>query len=47
MNDFRKKLLSEEYLYILHIYMFIFKQKYGCKSNLEQIYLLEDLYNDF
>ena len=47
LNNFRKKMLSEEYLYILHINMFIFKQKYGCKSNLDQLYLLEELYNDF
>ena len=47
LNNFRQKLLSEEYLYILHINMFIFKQKYGCKANLEQLYLLEELYNDF
>ena len=47
IDNFRKKLLSEEYLYILHINMFIFKQKFGCKSNLEQVYLLEELYNDF
>jgi hypothetical protein len=47
LNDFRKKLLSEEYLYILHINMFIFKQKYGCKSNYEHSLLLEELYNDY
>ena len=47
LNNFRKKLLSEEYLYILHINMFIFKQKFGCKSVLEKIYLLEELYNDY
>ena len=47
LNNFRQKLLSEEYLYILHINMFIFKQKFGCKSNLEQLNLLEELYNDF
>ncbi len=47
LNDFRKKLLSEEYLYILHINMFIFKQKYGCKSNFEHSLLLEELYNDY
>ena len=47
LNNFRKKLLSEEYLYILHLNMFIFKQKYGCKSNLEQGHLLEEIYNDY
>ena len=47
LNNFRQKLLSEEYLYILHINMFIFKQRYGCKSNLEQLYLLDELYNDY
>ena len=47
LNNFRKKLLSEEYLYILHINMFIFKQKFGCKSVSEKIYLLEELYNDY
>ena len=47
LNNFRQKLLSEEYLYILHINMFIFKQRYGCKSHLEQLYLLDELYNDF
>ena len=47
LNNFRKKMLSEEYLYILHINMFIFKQKFGCKSNLDQLYLLEELYNDY
>ena len=47
LNEFRNKLLSEEYLYILHINMFIFKQKFGCKSNLKQIYLLEELFNDY
>ena len=47
LNNFRQKLLSEEYLYILHINMFIFKQRYGCKSYLEQLYLLDELYNDY
>jgi len=47
LNEFRNKLLSEEYLYILHINMFIFKQKFGCKSNLKQVYLLEELFNDY
>ena len=47
LNKFRHKLLSEEYLYILHLNMFIFKQKLGCKSNLEKVNLLEELYNDF
>ena len=47
LNSFRKKLLSEEYLYILHLNMFIFKQKYGCKSNLQKGHLLEEIYNDF
>ena len=47
LNKFRKKLLSEEYLFILHFNMFIFKQKYGCKSNLDKINLLEEFYNDF
>ena len=46
LNNFRQKLLSEELLYILHINMFIFKQRFGCKSNIEQNYLLEELYND-
>ena len=45
LKNFRQKLLSEEYLYLLHINMFIFKQKFGSKSNLEQISLLEELYN--
>ena len=40
-------LLSEEYLYILHLNMCIFKQKYGCKSNLQKGHLLEEIYNDF
>ena len=47
LDNFRKKLLSEEYLYILHLNMFLFKQKYGCKSNLEQGHLLEEIYNDY
>ena len=47
LDNFRKKLLSEEYLYIMHLNMFIFKQKYGCKSNLEQGHLLEEIYNDY
>ena len=47
LNKFRKKLLSEEYLFILHFNMFIFKQKFGCKSNLDKINLLEEFYNDF
>ena len=47
LNKFRKKLLSEEYLFILHLNMFIFKQKYGCKSNMDKINLLEEFYNDF
>jgi len=47
LDNFRKKLLSEEYLYILHLNMFIFKQKYGCKSNLKQGHLLEEIYNDY
>lgn len=47
LNEFRNKLLSEEYLYILHINMFIFKQKFGCKSNLQQVNLLEELFNDY
>jgi hypothetical protein len=47
LNNFRKKLLSEEHLFILHFNMFIFKQKFGCKSNMDKINLLEELYNDF
>lgn len=47
LNKFKNKLLSEEYLYILHINMFIFKEKFGCKSNLSQELLLEELYNDY
>jgi len=47
LNKFKNKLLSEEYLYILHINMFIFKEKFGCKSNLQQELLLEELYNDY
>ena len=47
LNKFRHKLLSEEYLYILHFNMFIFKQKLGCKSYLEKTNLLEELYNEF
>jgi hypothetical protein len=47
LDNFRKKLLSEEYLYVLHLNMFIFKQKYGCKSNLGQGHLLEEIYNDY
>ena len=47
LNNFRHKLLSEEYLYILHLNMFIFKQKLGCKSNLEKNYLFEELYDDY
>jgi hypothetical protein len=43
----RHKLLSEEYLYILHFNMLVFKQKFGCKSNLEKMSLLEELYNDY
>ena len=46
LNKFRQKLLSEEYLYILHLNMFIFKQKLGCKSYLDKNNLLEELYND-
>ena len=47
LNKFRHKLLSEEYLYILHLNMFMFKQNYGCKSLLEKMNLLEELYNDY
>ena len=47
LNKFKNKLLSEEYLYILHINMFIFKEKFGCKSNLQQELLLEEIYNDY
>ena len=47
LNKFRHKLLSEEYLYILHFNMLIFKEKFGCKSSLEKINLLEELYNDY
>lgn len=47
LNKFRHKLLSEEYLYILHFNMLIFKQKFGCKSSLEKMNLLEELYNDY
>ena len=47
LNKFRRKLLSEEYLYILHFNMFIFKNKFGCKSGVEQINLIEELYNDY
>jgi len=47
LNKFKNKLLSEEYLYILHINMFIFKEKFGCKSNLQQELLLEELYNEY
>ena len=46
LNKFRHKLLSEEYLYILHLNMFIFKQKFGCKSSLDKNNLLEELYKD-
>jgi len=47
LNNFRCKLLSEEYLYILHFNMFIFKNKFGCKTNIEAINLMEELYNDY
>ena len=47
LNILRHKLLSEEYLYILHFNMLVFKQKFGCKSNLEKISLLDELYNDY
>ena len=47
LNRFRRKLLSEEYLYILHLNMFIFKQKLGCKTHLDKINLLDELYNDY
>ena len=47
LNKFKNKLLSEEFLYILHFNMFIFKEKFGCKSNLQQELLLEELYNDY
>ena len=47
LNILRHKLLSEEYLYILHFNMLVFKQKFGCKSNLEKMSLLEELYNDY
>jgi hypothetical protein len=47
INVLRHKLLSEEYLYILHFNMLVFKQKFGCKSNLEKMSLLEELYNDY
>ena len=46
LNKFRHKLLSEEFSYILHLNMFIFKQKLGCKSGMEKNNLLEELYND-
>ena len=47
LNKFRHKLLSEEYLYILHFNMLTFKEKFGYKSSLEKINLLEELYNDY
>jgi hypothetical protein len=47
LNKFKNKLLSEEFLYILHFNMFIFKEKFGCKSNLQQELLLEEIYNDY
>ena len=46
LKNFRQKLLSEEFLYIMQINIFIFKQKFGCRSHLEQPELLEELYND-
>ena len=47
MCNFRKKLLSEEYIYILHLSMLIYKRKFGCKSILDKAGILEELYYDY
>ena len=47
MSDFRKRLLSEEYLYIVHLSLLIFKKNLESKSNLEKNNLMEELYHDY
>ena len=47
MYNFRKKLLSEEYFYIMQLSLIIYKRKFGCKSNLDKKNLIEELYYDY
>ena len=46
MCNFRKRLLSEEYLYIIHLNLLVFKKKFGCKTMLDLKSLIEELYYD-
>ena len=47
MSNFRKKLLSEEYIYIMHLSLLIYKRKFGCKSILDKNGILDELYYDY
>ena len=47
MSLFRKKLLSEEYLYIIHLRLLIFKRIFESKSNLDVKSLIEELYHNY
>ena len=46
MRDFRKRLLSEEYIYIIHLNLLALKKKFGCKTMLDLKSLMEELYYD-
>ena len=47
ITNFRKRLLSEEYLYIAHLSLNIFKRKLGLKLFLDKKDLMEELYYDY
>ena len=47
MSLFRKKLLSEEYLYIIHLRLLIFKRIFESKSSLDVKGLIEELYHNY
>ena len=47
MSLFRKKLLSEDYIYLLHLNMIIYKKKFEKKSIQDKKGLLEELYYSY
>ena len=47
MYNFRKRLLSEENLYLSQLNLLIFKKKLGCKTTLDLKSLMEELYYDY
>ena len=47
MSLFRKKLLSEDYIYLLHLNMIVYKKKFEKKSIQDKKGLLEELYYSY